>query len=82
MLVSILFWGMSCVLVNHLHLTSIIVFTSVWAQACVLEHKTPFAIIVHLWSIGIRDSSLSTLVCVGWSSFTVLPLLVQIVLRP
>ena len=35
---------MSCLLVYHPHLTSIIVLTAVWAQACVLENKTPLSL--------------------------------------
>ena len=33
------------------HLTNIICCTAVWAQACGLERKTSFVIIVHLWFI-------------------------------
>ena len=35
---------MSCLLVYHPHLTSIIVLKAVWAQACVLENKTPLSL--------------------------------------
>ena len=40
-----------CVLVCHPHLTIIICCAAVWAQACGLEHKTSFVIIVHHWFI-------------------------------
>ena len=39
------------ILICHLHLTSIICCTAVWAQACGLERKTSFVIIVQLWFI-------------------------------
>ena len=45
------FWGMWCIFVCHTLLTSIILCTAVWAQACGLEHKTSFVMIVHLWFI-------------------------------
>ena len=66
---------MSCLFVCHPHLTSIIVLTAVWAQACGLKHKTPFVIIVHSWIICLRGS---VSVC-GGSSSTILPLLVQVI---
>ena len=62
------FWGMSCLFVCHPHLTSIVVFTAVWAQACGLEHKHTFVIIVHIWTICIRDSFLFVLVC-WWKQY-------------
>ena len=40
-----------CIFICHPHLTSIICCTGVWAQACGLERKTSFVIIVHLWFI-------------------------------
>ena len=54
---------LSCLLVCHPPLTSITFLTAVWAQACGLENKNTFVIIVHLWSTGIHDSSLFVLVC-------------------
>ena len=42
---------MWCILVCHPHLTIILCCTAVWAQACGLENKTSFVIIVHLWFI-------------------------------
>ena len=48
MLVSIIF-GMWCILVCHPHLTIISCRTAVWAQACVLDHKTSFVISLHIW---------------------------------
>ena len=43
------FWVVRCILVCHPHLTIILCCTAVWAQACGLDHKTSFIIIVHLW---------------------------------
>ena len=62
------FLGMSCLLVCHPHLTSIIVLTAVWAQACGLEHRNTFVVIVHLWTICIRDSFLFVSVC-WWEQY-------------
>ena len=45
------FGGVWSIFICHPHLTSIICCTAVWAQACGLERKTSFAIIVHLWFI-------------------------------
>ena len=45
---------MWCIFICHPHLTGIICIiccTAVWAQACGLERKTSFVIIVHLWFI-------------------------------
>ena len=51
--------------------------TAVWAQACGSERKTGFVIIVHLWFIRCPRSFLDPCWCVGGSSITILPLLVQ-----
>ena len=67
-----------CIFICHLHLTSIICCTAVWAQACGLERKTSFVIIVHLWFIRRPRSFFTYCWCVGGSSITILPLLVQI----
>ena len=71
--------SMSCIFVCHFHLTSITNLTAVWAQACGLEHKNTFVIIVHLWTTCIRDIYLFVSVCC-WDgrSITILQLLVQI----
>ena len=68
---------MWCISVCHPHLTIIICCTAVWAQACGLEHKTSF--VIHRAS---SVQSASSIVfhfcwCVGGSSITILPLLVQ-----
>ena len=60
---SALFRCMWCVLVCHPHLTIII----------------SFVIIVHLWFIRCPRSFLDNCWCVGVSSITILPLLVQII---
>ena len=59
---------MSCLCVCHPHLTSIIVLTAVWAQACGLEHKTPFVIIVHFGSFVSASVFLFVLVC-WWEQY-------------
>ena len=63
----------------HPHLTIIICRAAVWAQACGSESKTSFVIIVHLWFIRCPRSFLDPCWCVGGCSFTILPLLVQII---
>ena len=67
------------ILVCHPHLTIIICCTAVWAQACGSEHKTSFVIIVHHWFNWCPWLSLDPCWCVGGSSITILPLLVQII---
>ena len=51
--------------------------TAVWAQACGSERKTGFVIIVYLWFIRCPRSFLDPCWCVGGSSITILPPLVQ-----
>ena len=63
----------------HPHLTSINCCTAVWAQACGLERKTSFVIIVHRWFIRRHRSFFCCCWCVGGSNITILPLLVQII---
>ena len=58
-----------CIFFRHPHLTSIFSCTAVWAQACGLERKTSFVIIVHLWFIW-RLPSFA--VVVGGNSITIL----------
>ena len=68
-----------CILVCHPHLTIIICRTAVWAQACGSERKTSFVIIVHVGFIRCPRSFLDPCWCIGWSSITILPLLVHVV---
>ena len=69
---------MWCILVCDPHRTIIICCTAVWAQACGLEHKTSFVIIVHLWFIRRPHLFFLSLVC-WWGSITILPHLVHII---
>ena len=48
-------------------------------QACGSERKTSFVIVVHLWSNRCPRSFLDPCWCVGGSSITILPHLVQII---
>ena len=70
------FWSMSCIFVCHSHLTSITILTAVWAQACGLEHKAPMSLSCIF---GPFASTIFFCLCwcVGGSSVTILPLLVQ-----
>ena len=79
MLVSIIFGSMWCILVCHPHLTITICCVAVWAQACGLERKTSFC---HYRASLVRSASSIVFClcrCLGGSSITTLPLLVQII---
>ena len=68
-----------CIFVCHPHLTLISCCAAVWAQACGSEHKTSFVIILHHRFIWRACLFLDPCWCVGGSSITILPLLVQII---
>ena len=72
-------WSLWCIFVCHPHLTLISCCAAVWAQACGSEHKTSFFIILHHRFIWRPCLFLDPCWCVGGSSITILPLLVEIV---
>ena len=75
------FWGMWCIFClssssDEHHL----LHSCFWHRHAGLDHKTSFVILVHLWFIR-RPPSIVFCCrwCVGGSSITILPLLVQII---